>query len=35
LPVGVDSRGSIMDTEERWQVVVEQRLALAELLAGL
>jgi uncharacterized protein (TIGR03083 family) len=24
-----------MDTEERWQVVVEQRLALAELLAGL
>jgi uncharacterized protein (TIGR03083 family) len=24
-----------MGTEERWQVVVEQRLALAELLAGL
>ena len=24
-----------MDTEESWQVVVEQRLALAELLAGL
>jgi uncharacterized protein (TIGR03083 family) len=24
-----------MDTEERWQVLVEQRLALAELLAGL
>ena len=24
-----------MGTEESWQVVVEQRLALAELLAGL